>query len=165
MDLLKTILFSELQKPKPHAAVVQGIPKVNDSQSFLSAITFGQNHPGIKTTEDQHPFNAHQIENYSDQLINHFDSLAIDTLEFRIWGNFISIESMTGNKDGGIAVIAISKLSAVDIRNGNDFHRFEERLINSFHKRNRAQFKLNWKLIGRRYWIRTNDLFHVKEAL
>jgi predicted nucleic acid-binding protein len=48
MILLETSLISELRKPKPHAAALQGINAVADADLHLSVVSIGAIQAGIE---------------------------------------------------------------------------------------------------------------------
>ena len=130
--LLDTNVVSELQKPKPHGAVVAWLNHLRDDQFFLSAVTLGELQAGIERTRAQDATKAQEIESWVDQLADSIQVLPMDALCFREWARVISGKSDTLLEDAMIAATARVHGLTVASRNERDFTALGVTLLNPF---------------------------------
>jgi len=130
--LLDTNVVSELQKPKPHGAVVAWLSRAGDDQLFLSAVTLGELQAGIERTRAQDAKKAQEIESWVDQLADSIQVLPMDAPCFREWARLMNGKSDTLVEDAMIAATARVHGLTVATCNERDFTELGVALLNPF---------------------------------
>ena len=134
MYLLDTNVVSEFRKPRPHGAVVAWIAAANDSDLYISAVTFGEIQRGIERTRVQDADKAAALERWSDKVADTYNVLPMTAEIFRLWAKLTHKQSDTVNEDAMVAATAIVNKLTVVTRNVNDFERFGVKIVNPFGK-------------------------------
>ena len=132
MYLLDTNIISELQKPRPHGAVVAWLQARDDSELYLSVVTLAEIQAGIELTRDQDPAKAREIEAWLDAVAQSYNVLSMDAGIFRRWARLMHRRSDTLYEDAMIAATAASHQLTVVTRNVADFAVFEVPVLNPF---------------------------------
>lgn len=89
MYLLDTNVVSELQKPRPHGAVIAWLQSTDDTQLFLSAVTIGEIQAGIELTHEQDAAKAAEIEAWLELVADTYNVLPMNAAIFRCWARLM----------------------------------------------------------------------------
>ena len=130
--LLDTNVVSELQKPRPHGAVVAWLSELREEQIFVSAVTIGELQAGVERVRGQDPSKAQAIEAWVDQLARSLNVLPMDGLCFREWGRLIRRQPDHVIEDMMIAATARVHNLIVATRNERDFSLVKIDIVNPF---------------------------------
>lgn len=133
--LLDTNVVSELVKKEPNLHVVRWIDGCDESDLFLSVVTFGELQKGIKKLDDKN--RAERLQQWVDQdLAKRFEGriLPIDLDVVFTWGRIQGISEKGGLKlpvlDSLIAATAIANNLFIATRNVHDLERCQASVLN-----------------------------------
>jgi predicted nucleic acid-binding protein len=130
--LLDTNVLSELRKPRPHGGVLAWLREVEGRSVYLSAVTIGELQAGVELTREQDAAKATAIENWVDDIIEHWAILPVDTAVFRVWAKLMHRRPEILISDAMIAATALVYGFAVVTRNTRHFKDFGVALIDPF---------------------------------
>ncbi len=121
MSLVDANVVSELRRPRPHGAVPQWTPGIDDADPRISAVTLGEVQTGVELTRGQNPVKAAEIEAWTDQFAATFNILSMGSGAFRLWARL-----MHGRSDGlyeNAMITATAKVHGLIVvtRNIRDF--------------------------------------------
>ena len=133
--LLDTCLISELAKSKPNQKVVDWILSENETNFYISVLTFGELHKGIeklpksKKKEDLRAWVENDLRN---RFANHI--VEIDMQVSIVWGKIVGLAEKMGSPmpaiDSLIAATGIAHDLTVVTRNISDMEQSGVKLIN-----------------------------------
>lgn len=133
--LLDTCLISELAKPNPDEKVVNWVLSENETNFYVSVLTFGELHKGIEKLPESKKKEDLRIW-IEDELKNRFQNrvISIDMRVSILWGKIQCIAEKTGKPmpaiDSLIAATGIAYDLTVVTRNVADMEQSGVRLLN-----------------------------------
>jgi predicted nucleic acid-binding protein len=131
--LLDTNVVSEIQKPRPAAAVLTWWDSVSAAEVFLSVLTIGEIRQGISRLAPRDPSRAARYEQWHDALLATFgDHIApVDLAVAQLWGQ-LSAATPTAEVDGLIAATAMANGWTLVTRNVRHMARTGAPILNPF---------------------------------
>jgi predicted nucleic acid-binding protein len=133
--LLDTCLISELAKSKPQEKVVDWVLNQNETNFYISVLTFGELHKGVEKLPESKKKESLRIW-MEDDLINRFKNriIAIDMRISIIWGKILCAAEKIGRPmpaiDSLIAASGIARNLTVVTRNVTDMEQSGVNLLN-----------------------------------
>lgn len=133
--LLDTCTISEIQKKKPNEGVINFLNSINDSSSYISAITVGEITKGISLIPS-HDKRKTTLSYWLENLVTSFSEriLPISTDICVVWGNLSASHQKLGLvlpiADGLIASTAIFHNLTIVTRNEDDFSKTGANILN-----------------------------------
>jgi predicted nucleic acid-binding protein len=133
MNLLDTVVLSELRKAKPNAGVTAYLKGQTEDSTFISALSIGEIEAGIERQRSQNPEFAIVLEQWLVTLELQFSHciLPITPAIAKLWGRLCV---QTGNKgiDNLIAATALCHNLIIVTRNVKHFEPTGARVFNPF---------------------------------
>jgi predicted nucleic acid-binding protein len=133
--LLDTCLISELAKPKPDEKVVHWVLSQNETNFYVSVLTFGELHKGVEKLPESKKKKALRIW-IEDELKNRFQNrvIGIDMRVSILWGRIQYLAEKKGNPmpaiDSLIAATGIAYNLTIVTRNIVDMEQSGVKLLN-----------------------------------
>ena len=133
--LLDTCLISELAKSEPNQKVVDWILSENETNFYISVLTFGELHKGIEKLPKSKKKEALRVwveNDLRNRFANHI--VGIDMQVSIIWGKIVGLAEKMGSPmpaiDSLIAATGIAHDLTVVTRNISDMKQSGVKLIN-----------------------------------
>lgn len=133
MYLLDTNVISETRKPRPHGAVMEWFRHRRNEKVYLPAVVFGELQLGVEKTRRQDQQKALELEGWINELVEVFEIIPMQAVEFREWAKLMDRKSDQISRDAMIAATARIHRLVVVTRNIRDFEQFEVETFNPFH--------------------------------
>lgn len=133
--LLDTCLISELAKPKPDEKVVNWVLSQNETNFYVSVLTFGELHKGVEKLPESKKKKELRIW-IEDELKNRFQNrvIGIDMRVLILWGRIQCLAEKKGNPmpaiDSLIAATGIAYNLTIVTRNIVDMEQSGVKLLN-----------------------------------
>ena len=124
--------MSELQKPKPHGAVVAWFFSQPPSAFAIPSVAIYETQVGIEVVRSQNPVKAAEIEAWLDEALKVSVVLPLDTAAARETAKLMRGKSLDLLEDAMIAAIAKVNGLTVATRNTADFRNFNVPQIDPF---------------------------------
>ena len=121
MNLLDTVVISELRKTDRNAGVVSWLQDKKDTDLFLSALTIGEIRRGICQQEVKNRLFADRLATWLDSVLNFYGKriLPVTTPIALEWGN---ICARTGNSGADNLIAATAKVHHLTVITRNIKH-------------------------------------------
>jgi len=132
MYLLDTNVISEMRRKRPHGSVIAWLRGVDESDLYLSAVSFGEIQAGIERTRGTDPAKAAELEAWSEQLAATSNVLPMDARTFRVFAKLMHRRSDDLFEDAMIAATALVNRLKVATRNVKDFRHFDVEIFNPY---------------------------------
>lgn len=133
--LLDTCLISELAKSKPDEKVVDWVLSENETNFYVSVLTFGELHKGVEKLPESKKKEELQVW-IEDELKNRFQNriIGIDMRVSILWGKIQCLAGKNGKPmpaiDSLIAATGIAYKLTVVTRNVTDMEQSGVKLLN-----------------------------------
>jgi predicted nucleic acid-binding protein len=132
MFLLDTNVVSELRRPRPHGGVVAWLAALPDRHLHVCAYTIAELQTGIERARLHDPAKAQSLDRWVDEVVAHFNVIAMDAVVFRAWARMRHGRSQTLFGDAMIAATAAVHGLTVATRNVRDFAALGVAVVNPF---------------------------------